>query len=78
MLKFIIMKLHEAMIEVLKEYKRAMTGKELSDIIFERNLYQQKSGDKAPRSQIELRAKNYPQYFEYDKSETPRHISLIN
>lgn len=73
-----IMTLHEAMVEVLKSYKRPMTGKELSDIISERNLYQQKNGGKAPRSQIELRAKNYPKVFNYDTTCIPRLISLLD
>lgn len=70
------MTLHEAMIIVLKENMQGMTGSEISDIIFSKKLYLQKNGNKAPRSQIELRAKNYPQYFLIQFS-TPKIISLI-
>ena len=72
------MTLHDAMIIVLKDFNRSMTGQEISDEIAKRNLYTQKNDGIAPRSQIELRAKNYPQYFVYDKSCTPRLISLVD
>lgn len=71
------MYLHDAMMLILKEYNRPMTGEELSNEIYRRGLYFQKSGGQAPRSQIELRAKNYPQYFYVDKSCTPRLISIV-
>lgn len=69
------MTLHEAMMLVLKENDRGMTGAEISEAIFSRKLYLQKSGNKAPRSQIELRAKNYPQYFHIERT-IPKVITL--
>lgn len=71
------MTLHDAMIDVLEDNGKPMTGQELSDEIAKRMTYFQKKGDIAPRSQIELRAKNYPQYFVYDKSCVPRLIGLV-
>lgn len=72
------MTLHDAMIEVLRDNGKPMTGQELSDEIIKRKTYFQKEGGTPTRSQIELRTKNYPQYFVYNKSCTPRLISLVD
>lgn len=60
-----ILMLHEAMVKVLKEYPDyTATFKEVSNKIYDLNLYRQKAGSKAPASQIRLRAKNYPKLFQ--------------
>jgi hypothetical protein len=60
-----ILKLHEAMRKVLLAYPDyTATFKDVSNVIYDRDLYKQKSGSKAPASQIRLRAKNYPHMFE--------------
>lgn len=57
--------LHEAMVVVLSEQpNHTASTKFLSDEIYKRGLYYQKSGGKAQDYQMFLRAKNYPQLFE--------------
>ena len=48
---------------ILKEQPdRRSTFNFLSQEIWEKDLYKQKSGGDAPASQIRLRARNYPQF----------------
>jgi hypothetical protein len=58
------MTLHEAMRLVLIQCPSATASfTYLSDEIWRRGLYRQKSGGKAPISQLKLRARNYPHLF---------------
>ena len=59
------MKLHEAIIIVLQHSNRPMTFSEIANEIYRKNLYRQKSGDKASVSQIMLRVKSptYQNFF---------------
>jgi len=59
------MTLHEAMRQVLLEAKdNIMHASELADEIYNRGLYRQKKGEKAPASQIKLRARHYSNLFQ--------------
>lgn len=58
-----MMKLHEAMVLVLREKGHPMTTRELADEINMRKLYCRHDELPLPSSQIGARAKNYPHLF---------------
>ena len=60
------MKLHEAIVEVLKtKVEQTATTKEISDQIAQRSLYQRKSdGDFPPTGQISARVNKYLHLFQ--------------
>jgi len=65
--------LHEAMrLVLLQQPGRAASTESLSSEIARQGLYRQRGGGIAPKSQIYLRARNYPQFFELDNSQTVR------
>lgn len=61
--KISAMKLHEAMVEVLKQGGRPMKAAEIAEEINRMELYERGDGQPVPGSQISARAKNYPHLF---------------
>ena len=57
------MKLHEAMVEVLKQNRRPMKAAEIAQEINRMKLYERGDSLPVPGSQISARAKNYPLLF---------------
>ena len=60
------MKLHEAIIIVLKDNNRTMTTKEIADELNKLDLYTKKDGSLITDYQIHGRTKNYPHLFTRD------------
>lgn len=58
-----MMKLHEAMVEVLKQNGRPMKAAEIAAEINRQKLYEKGDGEPLPGGQISARAKNYPMLF---------------
>lgn len=59
------LKLHEAIVIVLKEYGRPMSTREIANEVNRRGLYhRKKDNNPVPPGQISLRTKNYPLLFE--------------
>lgn len=56
------MKLHEAMIEVIKE-KGKLSSDELAKIIDDRRLYMKKDFTELKGTQVRARARQYPKLF---------------
>lgn len=62
------MTLHEAIQALLQETQRPMTTKEIAAEINARGSYKKRDGSPIATSQIDLRTRNYPQYFEKNGS----------
>lgn len=70
------MKLHEAIQEVIRNSRRALTFTEIAKQINAQELYTRKDGRPLPASQISARVKNYPQLFMVDTNTTPQTVTL--
>lgn len=57
------MKLHEAMLNVLRHAARSLTAREIAEAIEQRALYLREDGTPATPSQIRARARKYPHLF---------------
>ena len=58
-----IMTLHDAIIKVLNDFGRPMTGKEIVGVINKDKLYLRKDKNPVPSSQIYARVNKYPHIF---------------
>lgn len=72
------MKLHEAIVKVLREASTALTFTEIAKLINRQGLYARKDGKPVPASQISARVKNYPLLFDIDRRVSPIKISISN
>lgn len=72
------MKLHEAIVKVLREASTSLTFTEIAKLINRQGLYARKDGKPVPASQISARVKNYPLLFDIDRSVSPIKISISN
>lgn len=70
------MLLHEAMEKLLQQERRSMTAKEIADALNRNQWYTKKDKTSIESGQINLRAKNYPKFFEVDRTTSPIKISL--
>lgn len=72
------MKLHEAIIKVLKEStKECITSREIANEIHRQKLYERGDKEIIPTSQISARVNQYPKYFNKTKINNHLFISLI-
>lgn len=62
------MTLHEAIEELLLEYGRPMTTREIAEQINERQSYRKKDGSPVAASQVQLRTRNYHKLFVQERS----------
>ena len=62
------MTLHEAIEDLLLEYGRSMTTREIADQINERQSYRKKDGSPIAASQVHLRTRNYHKLFVQERS----------
>ena len=58
------MTLHAAIAQILTEYKKPMTSREIADLINEGRLYQRQDGLPVATSQINARVNNYFRMFD--------------
>lgn len=56
--------LHEAIVEILREYPEGLTSRELANAVNEAGKYRRKDGAPVPPSQIAARTHNYADTFE--------------
>jgi hypothetical protein len=70
------MKLHEAMVLVLREHGGVMYSEHLANEIATRDLYRRKDGEHPPTAQLRARAVKYPHLFEASDDGSGR-IALI-
>ena len=68
------MTLHEAIEQVLKEKRVAMTSSELADAINSRHLYERQDKQPIKASQISARVPHYPELLKKEGNK----ISLVN
>ena len=57
------MKLHEAVLDVLRHAAKAITAREIAEAIERRDLYRRKDGRPPTVGQIQARARKYPHLF---------------
>jgi len=71
-----IMKLHEAIQEVIRQSGRPLSYSEIAHLVNQKGLYSRKDGNPVPASQISARIKNYPTLFTVNNEHSPATVSL--
>lgn len=68
------MKLHAAILNVLKDHTKGLTAREIADIINKRKLYTQEDGTPVPPNQIQARINRKTYSHLFSKNHSSSHI----